>query len=213
MRSGCGAGEANACQQVSACDDGNGYVNSAVDGCCEECAVRTYESCVGKNISILSDFCGVNKPGNAECCARATAEQTSCEAGVKVDCGPTTAHSTEPTTGAGGSTAAGTGSSAATAAAPVAVAERSPLGVPRTMRCTDRLRRERRLRKHGAELIAVLLGLGAISGCETLRPNGAACIKSLDCESDCARRGRANVRHVALSPSRLPPPRLLRVAV
>ena len=46
--------------------------------------------------------------------------------------------------------------------APVAVAERSPLGVPRTMRCTDRLRRERRLRKHGARLIAVLLGLSVV---------------------------------------------------
>jgi hypothetical protein len=85
------ADAANACYLASTCDDGHGGIDSTQAGCCDECAVRTYERCVGKQIAVLSDFCGVNKDVSA-CCTAATSELASCQAGVTVDCDPATTH-------------------------------------------------------------------------------------------------------------------------
>lgn len=99
----------NACYEVSACDDGNGGLDTAQDGCCAACAVLTYEKCKGAQIDVLEEICGINKPGDSACCAAATSELAACETGAKVDCDPSTQHNPEMVTsattgsGAGGS--------------------------------------------------------------------------------------------------------------
>ncbi len=103
----------NACYEVSACDDGKGGLDTGQDGCCAACAILTYEKCVGTQIDVLEEFCGINKPGDTACCSAATSELAACETGAKVDCDPSTQHSpvmaTSATTGsgAGGSGAGG----------------------------------------------------------------------------------------------------------
>jgi hypothetical protein len=100
---------------VSACDDGNGGLDTAQDGCCAACAVLTYEKCKGAQIDVLEEICGINKPGDSACCASATSELAACETGAKVDCDPSTQHNPEMVTsattgsGAGGSGAGGSG--------------------------------------------------------------------------------------------------------
>jgi len=100
---------ANACTEVARCDDGNGGIDTSADGCCAECAVLTYEKCVGKQISVLEEFCGINKPGDPSCCTVATLELTACETGGKVDCDPSTQHNP----GNSNATAAGSGGNGA----------------------------------------------------------------------------------------------------